>query len=602
VYAGAARGRAESLDVENAQGFVIAISSVFGSATLMIAAFVIASTVGLSVRQRQRDIALLRALAATPRQVRRMVIRETAAIGAAASAAGIWPGLVAVGWLRGQLVTRGMVPPDFRTELSWVPPLVAAAAALLAAVAAAWIASLRASRIRPTEALTESTVERASSGLGRPALGLLALAGGATLCVLSESVNAANAPAIALGTVFVLAVAVALLSPLLIRASAGTFGRALRLTGITGRLAAANAAASARRLSAVVSSLVLAVALSGSLWFVLGSAEHVAGQQASAGLLASTIITPPPPGLPAGIATTVARDDGVIAASGVVRSSMLALQDSNVAAVTAQGLQPAALSRTVDLEVTGGTLAALHGNTVAVDALTAQGLHLSVGSWFRGWFGDGAPARLRVVAIYARGLGFAQMTLPHALLLAHTTTQMDSAAFVATRAGDQEANRVLRPQLARLAPGASALPRQAYQVSLDQNLVQNAWADRVLVGVLVIYVAIAAANTLIMYALDRGRELAALRLAGTTRRQLIGMVRLEQALLLGLVLTLGVAIAAATLIPMVTGITGSSTPYIPLSEGIAVTGGVILLSYLATAIPIRRLLKIPPVQAISSRE
>ncbi len=94
VYTGAERGSVESTDVDNGRGFVVALSSVFGGVTLLIAALVIAGTVGLSVKQRHRDIALLRAIAATPRQVRRMVVRETLAIGVVAAAAGIWPGSV----------------------------------------------------------------------------------------------------------------------------------------------------------------------------------------------------------------------------------------------------------------------------------------------------------------------------------------------------------------------------------------------------------------------------------------------------------------------------------------------------------------------------
>jgi len=110
VYAGPERGVVESPDVAHGREFVIAVSSVFGGATLLIAILVIAGTVGLSVKQRHRDIALLRAIAATPRQVRRLVIREAVALGLLASITGVWPGLAAIGWLRGQFVTRGMVP------------------------------------------------------------------------------------------------------------------------------------------------------------------------------------------------------------------------------------------------------------------------------------------------------------------------------------------------------------------------------------------------------------------------------------------------------------------------------------------------------------
>src|SRR4029078_13173702 len=87
-------------------------------------------------------------------------------------------------------------------------------------------------------------------------------------------------------TVFTLVTAAALLSPLLIRLAAGVLGPLLRRFGVPGRLAAANTSTAARRLAAVLGSLVLAVGLGGSLWFVQSSQLHASAAQTSAGLLA----------------------------------------------------------------------------------------------------------------------------------------------------------------------------------------------------------------------------------------------------------------------------------------------------------------------------
>ena len=75
------------------------------------------------MKQRHRDIALLRAIAATPRQVRRLVIREAVVLGLLASVTSVWAGLAAIGWLRRQFVTRGMVPDTFVVRVSWLPPV-----------------------------------------------------------------------------------------------------------------------------------------------------------------------------------------------------------------------------------------------------------------------------------------------------------------------------------------------------------------------------------------------------------------------------------------------------------------------------------------------
>ncbi len=122
------------------------------------------------------------------------------------------------------------------------------------------------------------------------------------------------------------------------------------------------------------------------------------------------------------------------------------------------------------------------------------------------------------------------------------------------------------------------------------------------VGILLVYVVIAAVNTLVMAALARRRELATLRLAGTTRLQVLRMVRLEQTLLVGMALVVGAAIAAATLVPMVKGLTGSTVPYIPIAGWAAVIGGTVVLGALATVVPIRRVLRLSPVEAIGLRE
>lgn len=93
-----------------------------------------------------------------------------------------------------------------------------------------------------------------------------------------------------------------------------------------------------------------------------------------------------------------------------------------------------------------------------------------------------------------------------------------------------------------------------------------------------------------------------LRLAGATRRQLLRMVRLEQVLLLGLALVVGVAVVAATLVPMVRGTTGAPIPYVPVGGWVAVLGGTVLLGVLGTALPLRRLLRDRPVEATGLRE
>jgi putative ABC transport system permease protein len=192
--------------------------------------------------------------------------------------------------------------------------------------------------------------------------------------------------------------------------------------------------------------------------------------------------------------------------------------------------------------------------------------------------------------------------VPRDVLSPHTTTSPVDTVFVTTTAAVRpHVEAALRAELGRLAPGSSVLARDKYQAELDKDLAANGWTSQIIVGVMLVYVVIAAVNTLVMAALARRRELAILRLTGVTRIQVLRMVRLEQALLVGLAMVVGGAIAAATLVPMVKGTTGTATPCIP-PGGWAAVGGTVLLAGAATMLPVRRVLRMRPVEAIGIRE
>ncbi|HEY3629900.1 MAG TPA: FtsX-like permease family protein [Jatrophihabitantaceae bacterium] len=592
VFSGADRGLVETPDVAEARELATALPSVFGGCTILIAALVIAGTVGLSVQQRHRDIALLRAIGATPRQMRRMVVRESAVLAVLAAATGVWGGFAGVWWLRDQFVHRGITPASFTVHISWIPPVVAAAVGLIISIGAAWVASLRASRIHPTEALVESSVERRRGGWLRIPLGLAGLGGGVVLAITASRLRGDDAASVALSVVATLVTAVWLLAPWLNRLTAAIAGVGMRAMGVTGRLAAANSAASARRLAPVLTSLVLAIGFGGSMMFMQTSIKHTAAQQSHAGLRADYVVVPSGSGLPSGVAAALRQVPGVTAADGVVHSSVLDRKDG--------GTQYSAQtpSDLVDLGVTSGRLADLHGNTIAIDNLTADSENVHVGSSMHVWFADGTPTELRVVATYTRGLGFAATTLPADVLAPHTAGLDSSVLLRATPAARAGVERLL----GQVAPGAEVLSRADYQVALDKDVAQGAWANQMVVSVLLVYVAIAAVNTLAMAAMGRRRELATLRLSGTTRKQILRMVRIEQGLLLGVGLIIGGAIAAATLMPLVKATTGTSTPYIPPIGWASVIGGTVLLALGATVLPVRRLLRQDPVGAIGIRE
>src|SRR4051812_5988878 len=160
VLTGAARGRAEHPELQAARITLIPVTVAFAGLALFIAMFVVVSTMGLSIQQREREIALLRAVAATPRQIRRMIGWEAAILGLIGSAAGVWPGMRIGEELGHALVRHGIVPASFTVDPgSWIPGAAAIVGGVTVALLAVLAAGRRAARVRPTLALADAAVE-----------------------------------------------------------------------------------------------------------------------------------------------------------------------------------------------------------------------------------------------------------------------------------------------------------------------------------------------------------------------------------------------------------------------------------------------------------
>src|SRR6185295_16185766 len=121
VLTGRARGNAEHPELQGARMTLIPVTAAFAGLALFIAMFVVTSTMGLSIQQREREIALLRAVAATPRQIRRMIAWEAVIVGLVGSALGIWPGAVLGRALADGLVDHGIAPPNLTVTAGWLP-------------------------------------------------------------------------------------------------------------------------------------------------------------------------------------------------------------------------------------------------------------------------------------------------------------------------------------------------------------------------------------------------------------------------------------------------------------------------------------------------
>ncbi|MER6515266.1 MULTISPECIES: ABC transporter permease [unclassified Streptomyces] len=560
-------GTARVMDprLEGAKALLSGLGGSFGGVATLVAVFTAAGTVALSVGQRSREFALLRAIGATPRQIRRTVATEALLIAPVAGALGCVPGIALASWWFGQLQGKGAIPDAVELSVSWIPLLSAIGIGLATALLAGWAAARRPARIRPGQALAAAAVERLRPGWIRTPLGLAALAGGIVCAGLAAGNTGEDAANASLGVVMLFMLAVALLGPLVARACAAVFGLPLRATGPAGRLAAANSRTNARRLASAITPIVLAMAFSSTLVFLHTSQDRATRQQQEAGLIADHVVTDP------------RSTDGGIA---VTRTSVLAVMGSGadrwLQSATAQGVSgdPTPVQ---DLGVRSGSLARLRPGTVAVDRSLADSAHASVGDRIDLRLPDGTPTRPEITAVYTRGLGFAQVTLPAADLAGHTTSGRPTELLVRG------------PVPAAAGP---AIPASRWTAAQDLDRALNAWANTTMAAVLGGFAAVAAANTLVMTVLDRRRELRMLRLVGSTRRQVLRMLRWEALLITGAGITLGSAIALVTLIPLTKAVTGEG-PYVPPLVYASFAASALLLGLTATALPGRLLTRRP---------
>ena len=137
---------------------MIAVAASFGGLGMFIAIFIVAGTMALIIQQREHEIALLRAIAATPGQVRRMIAWEATIISLVASAAGVVPGALGKALARG-FVRHEIAPADFTVTAGWLPATAAIVSGVTIALLAVLAAGRRASRVAPTRALADAAVE-----------------------------------------------------------------------------------------------------------------------------------------------------------------------------------------------------------------------------------------------------------------------------------------------------------------------------------------------------------------------------------------------------------------------------------------------------------
>ncbi|MGW4891957.1 FtsX-like permease family protein [Kitasatospora sp. NPDC004240] len=593
------RSDVETLDIGQMRSFVIEVASAFGATMILLVIIVVSGTLALSVQQRRRELALLRAVGATPRQVLRMIGGEAVIVGGIGAVLGAIPGILLAMLLHSLFAAAGVLPSGFSLVISSTPVLCAVLICVLAARVGGWLAARRAAKVSPVEALGDVAVEPKKLGWVRLTIGMLLVPGGLAIAVVLPIVLPGESGVEgAASSALVLVIAVGLLGPKLFAGVAAMLGRR-RGGGPTWFLAVANSRARARRLSSATTPLIMGVTMAAAQLFSATTLAATAQDQVVDGVIADRVVLAEGAGISPGLADELRGVPGVRTVGPVARTStILTWPDGDglqYRISSAQGVEPAAVPDTMKLDVLRGDLNALTGTaTVALSRLVAGTVGVDVGGSVDVHLGDGTTEKAKVVAVYENGLGFGDVTLPHDVVIAHTTDHLDQWLMV--NAGPEA------DLAAALKPYPTVSVHDAEAVTAAPSDAGANGVSLVLNAVLLGYLAIAVVNTLVMATISRRGEFALLRLVGTRTGQVRSMMRQEAGIIVICAVVIGTIAALPSLIGMSYAIRHSLFPSIPplMYLGIVVTAAAI--AWPAVMLPARLALRPPAVEAISRPE
>ncbi|MFI1018463.1 ABC transporter permease [Streptomyces sp. NPDC020965] len=535
----------------------------FAGIALFVGVFIIANTFTMLIAQRSREIALLRAVGASRRQVVRAVLIEAALLGLVSSTAGFALGLGIASALRPLLNMGGAGLPGGPLTISTGALVWSLVIGVGVTVLSAWLPARKAARVAPVEAM--STVDQAPAPRGmalRNTLGgLIAGVGVLTMLYLSTRQDGTETNLLIAGFGSVLTLTgVIVLAPLLSRPLVLLVGAVTaRFFGVTGQLARENALRNPRRTAATASALMIGLALITGLNVAGGSTEAALKERAVQGLTAEYKVSySGVGGIDPALGARVAELPGV-ADSVPIASSALDVRDE-FAMLT--GADPRRLGKVSDLRFSSGSLLDLSPGKLAISDKLAAQTGLSTGDTFSGTMGFGTdrPQRkLTVVAVYQHtpAVGDAVGTLGD--VLPHVDGGVYDSILVktsrhATSDLDQDIRQALgNSPLLQVQNHEQLTKEESGSIDEMLSMVYGLLGMTVVIGVLGVV------NTLAMSVFERTREIGLLRAIGLDSGGVKRMVCLESVVisLFGAVLGIGTGIFLAWTCG---SLTGSSLP------------------------------------------
>jgi putative ABC transport system permease protein len=591
-------------DVQESLGFFNTFMLVFAVIALLVGGFIIFNTFFITVAQRTRENALLRALGAKKRQVLVSVLLEALAVGLIASIVGIAVGIIVALALKALIGAFGFELPSGSLVLTANTIIISIIAGVGVTLVAAISPARKAGKVPPVAAMREVAV--GSTGYGstqRIIVGCaLLVLGGAALGFGLFGSSDDPVPLVGAGVLLVF-FAVATLGRTVALPLSRFIGWPLpRLFGIRGKLARENAMRNPKRTAATASALMIGVGLVAFISIFAASAKASFGTVIDRAFSGDFVVTSPAGfasgGLDPSLATSL-NELPEVEVAGAIRAGVAEIDGSTEQVLAASD----EAFELIDVDPVAGSPADLGAATIAVFEDVAEDKNLSVGDRVPVVFKDSGRKELTVAMIYGEQQPAGEWLLGTETYEANVDDQYDFQVFVRKADGvDTPTARTAIEQVADGYPGAKVLDQTGYEG--DQTM----FIDQLLgliyaMLLLAIFIALLGiANTLALSTIERTRELGLMRAVGTTRSQLRSMIRWEsviiaiQGTLLGLVVGVlfGWALVAAL------ADEGIETFQLPVVTLVVIVVLAVFAGVLAAVWPARRAAKLDVLSAIAT--
>ena len=594
--------QAESL--KSALSFFNIALLAFAGISLFVGAFLIFNTFSITVAQRTREFALLRALGASGGQVTGAVFLEALVIGIVASATGIAAGFGIAAALNAILRAFGIELPS--QDLVFLPrtAVVAAAVGIGVTLISAIAPARRAARISPMAVLRETSPKTTRFSARRALLGLIVTVAGVGVLMAGLFADVAEPVQLVGAGAFVTFLGVAVLAPVFAGPLANLLGTPLPALRTPGKLARRNAARNPRRTAATAAALMVGLALVGLVSILAASMKASTDRVVTESLKADFTVAAQ--GFAAGfISPEIAREIGRLPEVDVatpMRFGQFRRADDRSFFVAA--VDPAGIEKVADLEVRAGSLGTLGLGQVFVYSKTAGDLDLQIGDRFPMEFAATSRQQMSVAGTFDnKSLVQTDYLVSIATYDQHFPERVDLQVYVKAAPGVSpvEARRAIEPVIERypnvqLQDQTESKERSAQQVNQLLGLVSA------MLGLALLIALFGITNTLALSVFERTRELGLLRAVGMARRQTRSMIRWEAVIISVIGAVLGLAIGMFFGWALVTsleteGITELVIPYGQLGAYVAVAA---LAGVLAALPPARRAGKLNVLEAISA--